>query len=454
MKTRVSGDPARCTTLTRRAPVVRRFAVVLVAASLPFAALRTSFAQRSTVLPTLSLDALPAGSRAALRAAYEAARQHPQDSEAAGRLGMLLHAYQQHRSAAACYGVARSLNPRSLGWHYLSGVAYAELGDHASAATAFRAALQIDGDYLPARIRLGNALAQMDDLPASRQVFGDLIREMPELALAHYGLARVAAAEGDRAAAIDSFRRAIELAPQFGAAHYALALAYREAGASDRAAQHMQSYAQLGARRPAVPDALLADVVALRQTARDFLASAARLAAAGRLAEAAALHHRAIEADGGSAQAHVNLIAIYGRLGLPERAREHYEAARRLEGSLADAHYNYGVLLTAASRDDEAVVAFRRALDVDPFHAAAHNNLAALLARQRRFDEAATHYRQALASDPQHPTARFNLGRVLALSGQTAQAADQLALALARAERRGDAAQAAAIRAELQKVGR
>jgi tetratricopeptide (TPR) repeat protein len=406
----------------------------------------------AVALPQLVVDALPPGVRASLEAAYEAAHAQPRDPSVVGRLAMLLHAYEQHRAADACYRIVRQLDARSLAWRYLSGVVQAELGEHLAAVTSLRDALRTDPNYLPARVKLAEQLMQGGDLQASHDEYASLVRDLPELALAHHGLGRVSSLRGDSNAAAGHHRRAVDLAPQFGTAHYALALAYRDLGLADRAQPHLDAYRRFGARRPVVPDRLMDRVRSMRETARDLLAEAARLGEAGRIDESIALQLKALDVDPGAAQAHVNLIALYGRTGRPEKAEAHYRAAIELEGSLGEAHYNYGVLLASVRRYDEAARAFRKTLDVDPFHALAHNNLAALLARQGKFDEAAAHYRQALANDPQHATARFNLGRALAALGHRSEAVEQFRRALQRAEQLGQSDLAAAIRAELGKV--
>ena len=409
--------------------------------------------QAVDALPRLALDHLPAGIRASLQAAYDAARARPSDPLAVGELAMMLHAHEQYRAADLCYLVVRQRDATSAVWPYLSGLVQAQLGEYAAAAASFRRAMHLDPDYLPARIGLGDALLESGDLDGSAERYAALVGEVPELAIAHYGLARVASLRGDAGKAAEHYQRAVDLAPQFGAAHYGLALAYRDLGAAPRAQPHLDSYQRFKTRRPSPPDPLLDRVRALRETARAFLAEGARLSDAGRLDEAIAMQLSALERDPATAQAHVNLIALYGRTGRPDKAHAHYRAALQLDGSLSQAHYNYGVLLASARRDDEAATAFRNALDADPFHAAAHNNLAALLARRGRLEEAAAHYRQALTNDPQHHGARLNLARGLVLLDRRPEAADHFRHALDRAKRAGDQALVARITQELTKIG-
>jgi tetratricopeptide (TPR) repeat protein len=380
---------------------------------------------RQAALPRLTLEVLPAAVRQRLERIDEEARARPQDASAAGRLAMALHAHEQYHSADAAYRRARQLDPKSFAWAYLHGLVQTRLAQLRTAAGSLRQALAVDPENVPARVALADTLIQDAQPRAARTVYSALVRDYPELALAHYGSGRAAAMLGDSAAALDGYRSAVGLAPEFGAAHYALALAYRDAGMPDRAATHLDAYRRLGARRPVPPDPLMEEVNAYRSTARDLIVAGARLEEQGLVAESIARHLEALEADPAAAQAHVNLLSLYGRQGQLESARRHYEAALKLQGDHAGAHYNWGVLLAGAQRLDEAADAFRRALEVNPFHPQAHNNLATLLAGQSRLDDAAAHYRQAIANDPGHRAARFNLGRVLMALQRPREAAEQ-----------------------------
>lgn len=403
---------------------VRRTVLLACIAAQP--GLGTPHARQSDTLPALVLSDLSPAVRDGILRTYNEARAHPRDAAVVERLAMLLHAYEQHGAADACYQIARRLAPRSLASAYLSGIVQVERGDLTAAVRSFRDALAINPGYLPARIRLAETLMNAGELAASRREYDALIREFPELAVAHYGLGRLSSAEGNSKAAAEEYERALDAAPQFGPAHYALALAYRDLGDQERARPHLDDYAKLGNRRPTIADPLLEQVIGLRSTARDRIAEGARLGRTGEIDQAIAQHLQALEADPTAAQAHVNLIALYGRTGALEKAEAHYRAALALGSSLAEAHYNYGVLMAGLERYADAADAFGKALAVDPFHARAHNNLAALLFQQGRVEDAAAHYRAALASDPQHRMARFNLGRALVMMGRPEQAIEQL----------------------------
>jgi Tfp pilus assembly protein PilF len=74
-------------------------------------------------------------------------------------------------------------------------------------------------------------------------------------------------------------------------------------------------------------------------------------------------------------QAHINLVALYGRLGRFDEAARHYQAAFAIDSNQADLHYNYGVLLLKQGQASDAEKAFLESLRINPHYADAHNNL-------------------------------------------------------------------------------
>jgi Tfp pilus assembly protein PilF len=158
---------------------------------------------------------------------------------------------------------------------------------------------------------------------------------------------------------------------------------------------------------------VLAAVIALRDDADTALQRGLKLLEAGDLAGAIAAHEAALARDPSIAQAHANLISLYGRTHNWTRAEEHYRAVVALGFNLGDAHYDYGVLLGLQEKWDDAAAAYRQAIAVNPRHAQAHNNLGQILERQRDLEAATAEYRQAADSQPSFRIARFNLGRML-----------------------------------------
>ena len=365
-------------------------------------------------LPVVSVDGFPREVRQQVQEAYNTARAHPRDSEASGKLGMLLDLYHRPDDAARCYERALRLRPGVFKWYYYEGILHLQQKNYAQAATEFREALRIEHTYLPARMKLAESLLESGNLDESSRVYSSIAKEYPDSAEACYGMGRIANLRGDEPGAVQWFQRALELFPTYGAAHYGLAQAERRMGNGQEAAVQLSVY---GANRNIVPP--IDDP--LRDAMRDVDMSAAahlewgiELQQVGRIKEAIAQTEKAAALDPQLVQAQVNLIILYGKAGDLARAEEHYRQAVALNpGQFPDAYYNYGVLLMNAGRLPEAEQAFRKALEIKPAYADAHNNLGYLLEREGKLDAAAEEYRKAVAEEPDFRQAHFNLGRIL-----------------------------------------
>ncbi len=376
-------------------------------------------------LPQLALDTYPVTARDAIARAHQDAAAHDTDAQAVGTLGRVLHAWEQWNAAHTAYTRAAALAPRTFDWPYLDAVVLQRLARPSDAVARLETALSIDPDNLPARLRLAEAWLDAGDLEKSGRLFAALTDPACEPAV-QFGLGRIAAAQGQHAEAVTHFQRAIALFPAFGSAHYALARSYRALGRTEDARAEMEAHARDGARWPALPDPVLATVTSLREDAGALLQRGIKLADAGDVDEAIAAHERALAIDPSFAQAHANLISLYGRTRNWAKAEEHYKAVVALGVNVADAQYDYGVLLGMQGRWDEAADAYRKALALNPLHAQAHNNLGQILERNRKLDEAMGEYRQALESQPTLRIARFNLGRMLIALGKPEDALAEL----------------------------
>lgn len=398
----------------------RRAATVLAAISAALLAIPVA-AQVVPPLPRLDLDALPVAARAPLADAYKPALAKPDDAARVGALAQRLQAWEQWESAAAAYTRAAALAPR-FEWFYLLGVVEARRGRHAEAAVALKAAVERRPAFLPARVRLADALFESGELPAAGQLYEALTREPAAEPHARYGLGRVQAARGDHAAAVREFTGAVRLYPEFGAAWYALGLSSRTLGLSAETRDALSRAQRYGALWPAIDDPVLGGVRALRDDAAAHLARGLSLERQGDLAGATREHEAAIAADPDLAQAHVNLVSLYGRQQEWSKAEAHYQQALRLKSGLAEAHYNYGVLLLLLKREAEAARAFQHAVEANPQYAAAWHNLGQLAERDRRWADAVAHYTRALEHSPTNRLTRFNLARMLIASGRPADA--------------------------------
>lgn len=426
------GSSAAGLTLSARFAGPRVSRLVRLHSFIPLAILVVATAARASAqsplpaLPRLALDTYPPMARDGISKAYKDAIARPSDVAAIATLARVLHAWDLWEPAHESYTRCQSLAPANLGCQYLDALVLQRLARHADAAGRFKQALAAKPGYLPARVGLAEALLEANDYGESRPMFESLIAEPPAAPAAEFGLGRIDAARGAHDRAVEHFQRAIGLFPEFGPAYYALALSYRALGRVDDARSALAKHAQYAARWPALDDPVRDTVAALRDDAAATLRRGVRFAETGDVAEAIAAHEAALAKDPSLAQAHANLIKLYGQTSDWAKAEEHYRAAVALGGDLSEAHYDYGVLLGLQEKWDLAADAYRKALALNPAYVQAHNNLGQILERRQEFRAASAEYRQALEAQPTFRLARFNLGRMLLALGENDQAIVEL----------------------------
>jgi tetratricopeptide (TPR) repeat protein len=394
---------------------------LLISTSLAFAA-----QPAVPVLPRLAIETYPPAARSAIAAAYAAAQARPADAKAAGDLGRVLHAWEQWDAARGAYARAQALAPTAFEWRYLDAVVLRRLARPDEAVIALRAALARAPDYLPAKLTLAEALLEAGHLEEARRRF-EALSDAASAPAVQFGLGTIAAREGRHTDAVEHLERAIALYPEFAAAHYAIARVYRALGRRDDAEAALARHAKYGAQWPAIEDPVLASVSAVREDAGALVQRGVKRADAGDIEGAIAAHVAAVALDPSFAQAHANLIGLYGRVRNWDKAGAHYRAVVKLAVNVSDAHYDYGVLLGLQEQWDAAAEAYRQALALNPQHAQARNNLGQILERQKKPDEAAAEYQRAVDSQPTLRIARFNLGRMLIAKGRHDAAIVELA---------------------------
>lgn len=378
-------------------------------------------------LPSLNLGEFPPEVRNQVQQVYTAAWQQPRDSEAVGKLGMLLDVYARSDQAMVCYERAQQLDPRAFRWPYYLALLLAKQGKHTEAARAFQGALRLNPDYLPARLMLAESLFKAGNLDASNDLYSEIVKGSPGVAEAYFGLGRILASRGDPAAARESFLKACDLFPDYGAVHYALAQVDRRLGKAEEAEQELASYARNKSVVPPANDSLGDQLQNLDRRAAVHLERGVQLEQVGKLNEAIAETEEALRLDPQLVQGHINLLILYGRTGDKEKAEEHYRAAVKLNPTqFPGVYYNYSILLINEGKFEEAEKALRKALEIAPAYADAHNNLSYLLEREGRLPEAAIEYRKAIEANPNSRKAHFNLGRVLVNQQQYQEGIGQL----------------------------
>lgn len=365
---------------------------------------------RENRLPVIDLNAFQPGVREVIGDALKNAQTSPESADAVGRLGMALHAHDQFSAAVACYRRAADLDPKRFEYRYYWGAALSADRKFSEAIEPLSRAVELDPESAPARLKLADALLEAGRRDEARVAYQAVVNQNPAIAAAHYGLARTM--QGDQA--IAEFQKALELFPQYGAAQFALAAEFRKAGRLADAERTLRGYEQNRKATPPLDDPALAAVFALNAGATGLLRQAQALERQGRLAEAAAVCERVVAQDPKFAQAWINLISLYGRLGNPEKLENAYRQAIAIAPNSADAYYNYGVFCFASGRPQDAQVAFEKTTELDPHNADAWNNLGSVVERTGALDRAAGFYRRAIAERPEFRLGHFHLARVYA----------------------------------------
>jgi len=375
-------------------------------------------------VPKVVTTGFPARVRVQLDAAYAEASAHPENAGASGRLGMLLHTYQQLDLAETCYRRAHLLDPKVFEWAYYLTLVEQIHGETDQAIADARAAVKLNRSSRPGRMRLAEALLQGKDFKAGRKLYEDLVKEEPDLAIYHYGLGKALAAEGSMSGAIDEYQRACQLSPIFSAARYALAMAYRETKDLDRATQELAIYKRNPNGNPP-EDALMAQITALNQGGLIRAQAAQQYMAQGRPDEAVKQLETAVASDPNDEVAHANLVAAYWELKQWDKAEQHYRIAAKLNPATTS-HYVFGLVMLDQKRYAEAGEAFRKALELNPRDNGANTQLGRVLELQGDLRGATRQYETALQSDPNSRATNYLLGMALLKSGEGQQAIGHL----------------------------
>jgi len=153
----------------------------------------------------------------------------------------------------------------------------------------------------------------------------------------------------------------------------------------------------------------------------DF-AAAAKLYAAGRIAEAAAIYRRILAADAGNAAARFNLASCHSSLGSYEEAIEDYKAVLLKDPLDVATLHHLGLAFLDAGMSEEAEKCFGFCLSIDDGCVRAHAPLASIYRMRGETEKAIASYRRALES----PEDRVAAGHMLAaLTGQNTQRAPE-----------------------------
>ncbi|KVM56401.1 hypothetical protein WJ58_13635 [Burkholderia ubonensis] len=292
-----------------------------------------------------------------------------------------------------------------------AALAHHQAGRLADARVLYEAIRRCEPDHPDATHFLGLLACQLGQFPAGIALMERAIAlHADPVYLNNFG--NMLLAHGRLDDAIASFRRAVALKPDYAEAHSNLGNALRDAHDPDAA---MLSCAQALALRPDYAQAYnnlgnaLQDKGELDAAGRAYdkaLALEPAYAAAcnnrgnvfraqGRLDDAVSCYRRAVELQPDLYSAHRSLgIVLYER---DELALAIESLTRASQGGDAEAHFNLAAVFDRAGDLDAAAASLRRAVAAAPDRADLYHHLAQLLVRQGKRPEALECCRIALA---------------------------------------------------------
>jgi tetratricopeptide (TPR) repeat protein len=307
----------------------------------------------------------------ALAAMRKTAELMPQDPEAHGNLGAVLHDQRLWEQALVSLRRALQLQPNDADALVNAADSLRELGRAAEAVPLYQRALKINPQQVVAQNDLGNAFLQLGQIEPALGAYQLALRLRPEDAQIRFNLANAQRLAGNFAEALSGSQQAIALDPALGAAYNNAGLSLVGLGRHEEAVSHF--------RRALAAGPVSVDMLGnLGNTLRDM----------GDRREAAALYRQAID----------------------------------LEPTHVESHCNLGNMLFQMHRIDESAASYRRAIALKSDHAAAHTSLAVVLRHQRRAVEAEASCLAALAIDPTYAEALHVQGELRADRGEFSDA--------------------------------
>jgi tetratricopeptide (TPR) repeat protein len=346
-------------------------------------------------------------------------------------LGVLHHQQGDHAKAIELIGRAVALRPNVPAFHANLAEAYRATGQLERAAGCCRAALGLWPDYPEALCNLGLALQGLGKKTEAVAQFRRALELRPEFATAHNNLGIVLRELGQLDEALEHFRKAVELEPTFAPARTNLGQMLLDRGQAEEALPHCEEAVRLQPNMAALHHNL---GNALRGLERYVEAKASYLEALrlepdlapahahlgltllreGQLSDALPWLKRAVELDPVNASFEEFLAELYTEREDPSEAIPHYERALALaEEERPGLHLSLGWAFQEEGRLAEAREHYEAALRIQPDSAAAQLNIGGLAEEQGQMDKAEEAFRTALRSQPNFPVPHARLATLL-----------------------------------------
>lgn len=349
---------------------------------------------------------------------YRAGGASPQ---AAGMLGMVLHANGLHTAALECYREAGLGEPGDARWAYLAGVAAQAEGRLEDAAGAYWATLRAQPEYAPAAVRLATLLREAGAVADAGRVLVRFDREDASPAVqAALGEQALAAGEHERAETL--LRAALAARPEADRLYYLLARSLQAQGKETDARAALERRGAVGLMPN---DPMLAEIDAYQAGAIAALLVGRRAFQAGQYEQARAAFAEALQRDPDNISARVNLATTLGALEQWSEARSLFEETLSVDPDNRASLFNLAAL-NEMDAPEQALAYYRRLSGLEPTDSEVHYRLGVTLARLGRREAAIDALESARADLDYYAPATLAIVRQLLAGGQEARAEAEL----------------------------
>lgn len=309
-----------------------------------------------------------------------------------GNLGLLYHAMELEDLALAAYENARVLDQEDMRWSYYASFLYQKRGDDPLAKQCLEAVLQLQPRNVHALIRLGKLLTDTNEYAQATKMLEEASHLDPQSAAVWFARGNLELKRENAEVAIAHFQRALELQPQATSIHYQLALAYRQAGETDKARQHLNLR---GDGKIVLPDPHLKDLNDMVTTTSVFVA----LAMAARQEE--------FSIDSFDAFLVAKLTDRDGVADFLEQVARDKNSAGSPNWEVARLLYATGVVSEKRGDPNRALTSYLRASQTDPAFAQTSLRATELLLQAGHYDRALGLLSELLQHQPEHLEALF-----------------------------------------------
>ncbi len=334
----------------------------------------------------------------------------PDYPEALNTLGLSLQGMGRRDEAVEHFRRAVELEPEMIAGHNNLGVVLQELGRTEEAITHFRRTVELAPDLFRARTNLGNALVEKGRAAEALVHFQEAVRLEPDMAVLHHNLGNALRMLDRDVEARTAYLDALRLDPERGVTHLHIGMTLRREGQIEDALPWYKLAVAIEPDEPSYWEQL-GELQGERDEPGEAIPCWERVLALSPTEKAAT---------------HISLGWALQEEGRLAEARQHYQAAARLEPGSAAAVLHMGGIDAESGAMDAAEAAFRAALRLQPGAVPPHARLATLL-RDKLPDADRAALEERLADNRLGPGPRarllFGLAHVLDARGEYDRAA-------------------------------